>query len=246
MIRPVPDTGPTLPEMPALGRVTLDRQAYRAVREALMAGKLRPGQAITLRGLAEALGVSRQPVHAALTRLEAEGALTASPVSGRLFVPTLTAEDLEELLEIRVQLETLAARKAALRVTPEELEEVRACCAALEQKADEADNRGYAMANWAFHAAVYRASHSPMLCAAIEPFWLRIGPYVELMMPDRASLMASIPRHQEVVQAMERRDGAAAADAIELDLKESAALLARRLREAPPEPARPRPVPGIG
>lgn len=246
MIKSVPDTASTLPQMPALGRVTLDRQAYQAVREALMAGKLRPGQAITLRGLAEALGVSRQPVHAALTRLEAEGALVTGSASGRLSVPTLTAEDFEELLEIRVQLETLAARKAAASVTPEELEEIRACCLALEQKADEADNRGYAMANWAFHAAVYRASHSPMLCAAIESFWLRIGPYVELMMPDRASLMASIPRHQEVVEALERRDGPAAADTIELDLKESAVLLIQRLREAPLPPARPHPVPGIG
>ncbi|WP_164868046.1 GntR family transcriptional regulator [Rhodovarius crocodyli] len=241
----VPASAADLPAMPVLDRMTLDRQAYRVVREALMSGRLRPGQAITLRGLAEALGVSRQPVGAALTRLETEGALLASPVSGRLYVPSLTPAELQELLEIRVHLEGLAARKAARLITPEELEDVRARCRVLEAEADAADCRGYAMANWAFHAAVYRSSHSPMLCSAIEPFWLRIGPYVELMMPDRASLMASIPTHWQVVDALARRDEAEAEAAIARDLSESAHALMALLRAAPPAPSRPRALPGL-
>lgn len=243
---PLNDPPQDLPRMPVLERVTLDRQAYRAVREALMSGRLRPGQTITLRGLAETLGVSRQPVHAALTRLEAEGALVAAPTSGTLSVPTMTASDLEELIDIRMHLEGLAARKAAARVTAMELAHIRACCDALEARADAADNRGYALANWAFHAAVYKASHSPMLCAAIEPFWLRVGPYVELMMPDRDALLASIPRHREVVEALARQDGDAASATICRDLRDSAADLAERLRRAPPRTGRPRIVPGIG
>ena len=231
---------------PAAARLTLDRQAYQAVREALMAGRLRPGQAITLRSLAETLGVSRQPVQIALTRLEAEGALVAAPASGTLFVPTLTPGELDELLDIRTHLEGLAARKAAARVMPEELAAIAACCDALEQAAEAADNRAYALANWTFHGAVYRASHSPMLCAAIEPFWLRIGPYVERMMPDRAALVASIPRHREVVEALRRHDGAAAADAIRRDLIDSAEGLAALLQDMPRQPARIRSVPGIG
>lgn len=243
---PAPDAASAaLPDMPALGRVTLDRQAYQAVRDALMTGRLRPGQTITLRGMAEALGVSRQPVHSALNRLEAEGALVASPVSGTLSVPTLTPADLAELLEIRTSLEGLAARKAALLVTPEELAGLRQLCAALEARADAADPAGYAMANRAFHAGVYRCSHSPMLCAAIEPFWLRIGPYVELMMPDRTALMASIPKHWEVVEALARQDAVAAEQAIIADLRESAAQLAPRLA-VPPAPPRPRLLQGLG
>lgn len=233
-------------EPPATGRLTLDRQAYQAVREALMAGRLRPGQAITLRSLAETLGVSRQPVQIALTRLEAEGALVAAPASGTLFVAVLTPGELKELLDIRIHLEGLAARKAAARVTAEELAGIRACCAELQAVAEAGDNRAYAIANWAFHAAVYRASHSPMLCAAIEPFWLRIGPYVQRMMPDREALVASLPRHWEIVEALARHDGDAAADAIRRDLTESAEGLATLLRDSPPQPGRIRFVPGIG
>lgn len=225
-------------------RDTLDRQAYRAVREALMSGALRPGQGITLRGLAETLGISRQPAHAALRRLEAEGALVASPSSGTLFVPVLGAADLEELLDIRIHLEGLAARKAAMRAEPGDVERISELCDVLEAEADKGDSRGYALANRAFHAAVYAASQSPMLCAAIEPFWLRIGPYVELMMPHREVLLASIPRHREIVAALARHDAEAAALAIQQDLRESAEGLLRRLRQGPP--VRARAVPGMG
>lgn len=226
---PAKDAASELPPLPPAGRLRLDQQAYGAVREALMSGRLRPGQAITLRGLAEAIGVSRQPAHAALNRLEAEGALVVSPTSGTMRVPSLNRSELDELRDIRVHLEGFAARKAARVVSAAELDEIRQCCDALEREADAGRCSGYAMANWAFHSAVYRSSHSAMLCAAIEPFWLRIGPYVEFMMPDREALMASIPRHREIVEALARGDEDAACEAIIGDITASAAALAQRI-----------------
>src|SRR6202012_3955784 len=64
---------------------TLADQVYAQLREALMAGQFRPGQAITLRSVAEALDISHMPVRAALLRLEAEGAI-AAPTNGRTLI----------------------------------------------------------------------------------------------------------------------------------------------------------------
>lgn len=67
---------------------------YRTLRLQVMHGELAPGQAMTLRGLAEQFGVSMTPVRDAVRRLVAEGAFTMSS-SGRISTPELTPERIE-------------------------------------------------------------------------------------------------------------------------------------------------------
>lgn len=69
-----------------VARETMAGRVYAQLREAIMTGRFAPGQALSLRGVAEAVGSSTMPVRAALTRLQAEGALIDGP--GRaLMVP---------------------------------------------------------------------------------------------------------------------------------------------------------------
>jgi DNA-binding GntR family transcriptional regulator len=208
-----------------IGRETLVDQVYGELRRALMAGLFRPGQALTLRSVSEALGVSHMPVRGALHRLEAEGALGAPGARRRLAVPELRLSEFEELRDIRIELEGLAAERAAASVTPAELKDVRARADVMAKAAKAGDVEDYIRANWAFHTAVYKASHMPQLLALIEALWLRIGPYVRLMMPDKAAMVVSMPNHLDVVSALEQRDGASARDAIAADIRDSAAHL---------------------
>ena len=92
------------------------------------------------------------------------------------------------------------------------------------------DHGAYLRANWAFHSAIYRASGSQLLVSLIEPTWLRIGPYVRLMLPDRRNLTESLGNHLRAVDALRRRDPAAARQAIVQDITDSAEGLARMLR----------------
>ena len=95
---------------------------YRALRQQVLHGELAPGQALTLRGLAKAFGVSTTPVREAARRLVAEGAFTLSS-SGRLSTPELTPERIEELASIRALLEPGSGRAdKACGETPD-------CCA---------------------------------------------------------------------------------------------------------------------
>jgi DNA-binding GntR family transcriptional regulator len=203
-------------------RETLAGQVYAQLRFALMAGQFRPGQALTLRSVSEALGVSHMPVRGALHRLEAEGALGA-PVSRRtLTIPELRIGELEELRDIRVELEGLAAERAAVGITKEELNIVEAQARLMEGAAMAGDVEAYTLENWAFHRAVYKASHMPQLLALVESLWLRIGPYVRLMLPDRAAMIASMPNHHDVCGALRDGDAAAARRSIAADIIESA------------------------
>lgn len=218
-----------MPDLPPVSRNTLQEQAYLRLRQALMSGQFAPGQSITLRAAAAALGTSAMPARDALRRLEIEHALV--PRGNRtLGVPELTYQSLAELREVRMALEGLAAEKAALQITPQEIAVLEDHFQAMAKAANAGEIGEYMRANWSFHSGIYRAGRSQLLVAVIEPFWMRIGPYVRIMLPDRKSLVDSLGNHVAAVEALKRRDGAAARQAIQRDLMESAEGLATMLR----------------
>ncbi|HUB85480.1 MAG TPA: GntR family transcriptional regulator [Rhizomicrobium sp.] len=225
-VRPNPKT--SAPEPAAK---TLADQVYAQLREALMAGQFRPGQAITLRSVAEALDISHMPVRAALLRLEAEGAI-AAPTNGRtLIIPQMRISELREIRDIRAELEGLAAERAAAIISNTEINVADQHCHLMQTAAAAGNLEAYIRENWAFHTAVYRASRMKQLLSMIERLWLRIGPHVGMMMPDRTAMVASMPNHHKVVEALRRRDGFAARAGIAADIHESAETLSEMLSE---------------
>jgi DNA-binding GntR family transcriptional regulator len=216
-------------------RETLQSQAYNKLREALMTGLIIPGQNLTLRATAEAMGTSPMPVRDAVRRLEIEHALVARS-NRTLSVPEMNYASLMELREVRMVLEGLAAEKAAQFITAEELAEVESRYEEMATAATAGDPGTYLRANWAFHSAIYRASRSQLLVSLIEPTWMRIGPYVRLMLPDRQSLIDSLGNHQRAIDALRRRDAAGARQAISQDIWDSAEGLASMLRSREERP----------
>lgn len=218
-------------------RNTLQDQAYHQLREALMSGLFKPGQRLTLRATAEVMGTSPMPVRDAVRRLEIEHALEPQP-NRTLGVPEMTYASLLELRDIRIALEGLAAEKAAMLIEPGELAAIDAHYRDLAAAATAGAHDAYLRANWAFHSAIYRASRSQLLVSLIEPTWMRIGPYVGLMLPDRRSLVASLDNHLRALRALQQRDAATARQAIGQDIRDSAEGLAKMLREREEEAAR--------
>jgi DNA-binding GntR family transcriptional regulator len=220
----------SLPAFDPLDRVTLQSQAYLQLRKAVMGGVFKPGTVITIRAAAEALGTSPMPVRAALQRLETEGALVARGSKRTLEIPALTAEEYNELRDIRIAMEGLAAERAVANITAEELETVERNCEAMQAAAEAGDLEAYVRSNWDFHLSIYRSSHMETLVGMIEGLWLRVGPYVRFMMPDRDSLVASMPDHWNMLEAIKRRDHEAARRAIADDIGHSAVNLVKMLQ----------------
>jgi DNA-binding GntR family transcriptional regulator len=137
---------------------------------------------------------------------------------------------LTELREVRMALEGLAAEKAALLITAEDVTVVERHYQAMAAGASVSNPDEYMQANWLFHSAIYRASGSRLLVSLIEPTWMRVGPYVRLMLPDRHALMESLGNHLDALRALQKRDGVAAREAIQRDIFESAEGLAGMLR----------------
>jgi DNA-binding GntR family transcriptional regulator len=104
----------------ALTGVNLNEQVYDELRSRVLTRQHRPGTKLSLHALAAELGVSRSPVHHALTRLVSEGLLTVRPRSG-YFVMPVTARAVAEGYDVRLALELLAAERAVESVDESQL-----------------------------------------------------------------------------------------------------------------------------
>jgi DNA-binding GntR family transcriptional regulator len=133
-------------------RLDLNDQVYEDIKARLLTREFGGGQKISLQALADQLGVSRSPVHHALTRLTTEGFVVSEP-RGYVVRP-LTAELMDELYEARLALELHAASLAVGRVTGEDLKEFRTLLnATLKPVRGKklVDPGAYIQANRAFH-----------------------------------------------------------------------------------------------
>ncbi len=148
---------------------------YRVLRQQVMHGELAPGQAMTLRGLAEQFGVSMTPAREAVRRLGAEGALTISS-SGRISTPELTPERIEELAQIRALLEPEMAARALPRAHFALIDRLAAINGLNHEAVMNQDAVAYVRTNLEFHRTLYLRAQSPAMLAMIETVWLQLGP----------------------------------------------------------------------
>jgi len=131
----------------AAPRANLNDQVYETLKQQLIGREVGPGEKLSLHELAAALGVSRSPVHHALTRLVAEGLLSVKSRRG-YYVTPLTAATVEEGYGVRLALELLAAETSVGRVGRDDLRRFRE----LHVAAARAVSRtGWDAANAAFH-----------------------------------------------------------------------------------------------
>jgi DNA-binding GntR family transcriptional regulator len=105
----------TLQAQPALSKSVVD-----ALRDLIATGQLEQGEHLKENEIATALGVSRGPVREALTQLANEGYIELRRHRGA-FVTTLTRRDIDEVYTLRLALERLAMRRAATRMTADQL-----------------------------------------------------------------------------------------------------------------------------
>lgn len=227
-------------------------KAQLRLREMILAGELPGGTRIAELAIVERLGVSRTPIRAALMRLEQEGLLDALP-NGGYAVRTFSERDVADAIELRGTVEGLAARLAAERgVADAVLAEARSCLEEvdrlLQQRAldDDAFTR-YVHLNQRFHNLLADMAGSPVLARELErvvnlPFASPSGfVVVQANSPKaRDMLVVAQDQHRQVLDAIERREGARA----EAIMREHSRLAQRNLREAVSGP-HPERMPGV-
>lgn len=181
-----------------LGPPTAVRAADE-IRRRIFAGEYAPGERLRERDLSEALSISRIPVREALARLEADGFVVASPRRGAT-VRRLTLKDVDELFDLRLSLEVMAARRAAEAVAAggggTRLRE-------LMDAAEDATRRGddeIPAANTALHAEIVAMTGNRMLENALKPS-LGLMQWLFTMTSDR-DMRVQCAEHKDICQAI--------------------------------------------
>ena len=183
---------------PADPNAAAHERLYRTLRQQVMHGELAPGLAITLRGLAAQFGVSMTPAREAVRRLAAEGALTVS-ASGRISIPELSAERIEELAAIRALLEPEMASRALPRVHLVLIDRLAAINALNQEAVLNHDAVAYVRTNLEFHRTLYLRAQTPAMLGLIETIWLQLGPTMRALY--QKMRRRDMPQHHRMILA---------------------------------------------
>lgn len=207
----------------------LAEQVHSAIAIDIAEGKLQPGERIIQEQIAEALGVSRQPVQQALMLLRNQGVLRDAPGRGLIVAP-LDLEHVQNMYDVRAVMEGLAFRKAAER----NAEKAKKYGPALIRNGLKAARDGSVAALIAadikLHDFIYELAENPLIAPAMETQWTHTQRVMgEVLMRDER------PRdvwrqHQEMLDAVIAGDGPGAERLARQHVSQAAAFMISRLR----------------
>ncbi|MCR4442756.1 MAG: GntR family transcriptional regulator [Peptococcaceae bacterium] len=179
---------------------------YNVLRENIVNGNLKPGTRLVLKKIAGDLGVSEIPVREAIRMLEAQGLVTITPHTGAQ-VSTFSAEDAEEIFNIRSVLEGYAAKTALPNLTPEVMERLNGVIAEMRECIKEGDAVRYGLLNRDFHRLLYQCSPYKRLYKMIFEMWDGSERTRAVFAFDRERPENSLREHEDIMRALEEGDG---------------------------------------
>jgi DNA-binding GntR family transcriptional regulator len=190
----------THPSADSLQRKSLAQQIAENLRSAIFAGRIPGGTVLRQSVLAAEFGVSVIPLREALRQLEGEGLLRQERHHGAV-VADLSADDVEELVNIFHALEAVALPRAMPRMTEADLELARA---ALEGMHGEKEIGAFASHMWDFKRALLCRAESPRLLSLLELLHKSARRYVALFLQDpeaRAMMLRHFSERLELARA---------------------------------------------
>jgi DNA-binding GntR family transcriptional regulator len=213
-------------------RKQLSEEVSAYVREAIMAGELRPGESVRAEILADTLAVSATPVREALHALRVEGFLDLVPRKG-FTVTRLVGDDIRDIFRGHALIAGELAARAALMATPKQISELEALHFELMAAAHRDDTELLERKNHEFHREVNRIAGAPRLRWVLGIFSRYVPRRFYSQIPGWPATTAE--DHAAVLAAIIERDADEARAAMEKHIANSGELLAqhfdRRLSE---------------
>jgi DNA-binding GntR family transcriptional regulator len=186
-----------------------------------------PGERLREERLAEDFGVSRNPVREALRVVEAEGFIAILPRRGAI-VRTPDLDSAQDMFLVRGRLETLAARLAAERATPEDVASLRELLSHAREATDAEDFVQVSELNSALHLRVIKISGNRWLASIATSLYLHVQWVFRISAADRAP--HSWAEHTQLVDAIAAGDPEAAEAAARTHVHRAGAAASENVR----------------
>jgi len=203
------------------------------LRDSIAQMRLVPGSALSEKEIAARYGVSRQPVREAFIKLSEAGLVEIRPSRGT-YVTKISVRDVANARFVREALEAEMARNAALLATPDHIVALRALIERQRSAALAGDFGTFNHWDEEFHGTIARIVGNDFAWRIVEAARIQTDRVRLLSLPDASPLGLLIRQHENIVERLEARDGAGAAQSMSRHLREILLALSR-IASAHPE-----------
>lgn len=184
---------------------TVTDEVRLALEDDIRQGRLRPGDALDVKAVAERFGISRTPAKEALLQLAAAGLMNFSPRRGAV-VTRLEPREIFGMLEVLAVLESEAARLSARRMSNEQRRALDAAQNEAEQAVEGDDIAAYTTLNQRLHDLIYQGCDNAYLAGQIVRIRERLAAYRPVSFERPGRMKASHREHGAIVRAIVRGD----------------------------------------
>lgn len=221
-------------------RRSLVDNVYERLIALLMQEDIEPGQRLPIDALARAWQVSQTPIREAMARAEESGLVVREPLKGFAVAPLLTPEEFDQLMEMRLLIEPYCAAQACAAIddgTLAELEYQTTIMKRSPKGPTSAQFRDYMRADMAFHESIAKTGGNRFLSTALAGTGAHAHRFRRFGQGAVTDAKEAVREHEAVLDALRRRDSAAASSAMRdhlLGVEERGRLAANGTSSAPP------------
>ncbi|MBQ3568722.1 MAG: GntR family transcriptional regulator [Anaerotignum sp.] len=179
---------------------------FNTLRDAILTGKLVPGERLMENQLADKLGVSRTPVREALRMLELENLVELVPRKGAQ-VLDMSEKDITNILEVRSALEGLATSLACKKMSKEDLQQLKNLEVDFEKAVADNDVEHFVDIDEDFHDLIFAATENDKLINIFRNLRIQLYRYRMAQAKNNETSMSTIvAHHRSIIRAIENRD----------------------------------------
>ena len=212
-----------MPGIPSLAPApTIVEQVYRTILDAICDGRLPPGERLTQESVAGKLAVSRQPVGQALMLLKQQKFVSEAGRRGLMVAP-LDRDFMRSIYELRLGIEPLAASLAARNATSADIARGEAIVAGGREAVRANSIPELIDADMRFHMYLYELSRNRLFVDLMADLWNHLRRAMREVLQHREYRKAIWVEHEQILRAIAKRDGEAAAALVRAHLSHAAA-----------------------
>lgn len=178
---------------------------FNTLRDAILTGKLVPGERLMENQLADKLGVSRTPVREALRMLELENLVELVPRKGAQ-VLDMSEKDIVNILEVRSALEGLATQLACKKMGAEELQQLKKLEADFEHAVADNDVELFVDIDEDFHDLIFSSTGNDKLIHIFKNLRIQLYRYRMAQAKNDTSMSTIVAHHRSIIRAIENRE----------------------------------------
>lgn len=178
---------------------------FQTLRKAILSGELEPGERLMEIQLGEKLGVSRTPIREAIRKLELEGLVVMVPRKGAQ-VAQFTEKDIQDVLEVREALESLAAKIACKRMDDRSFLKLQLAITEYDYAARDKDIETMIEKDVEFHETIFNATQNDKLIQLFNNLKEQVHRYRVAYLKNTGESELVHSEHLELLEALKKRD----------------------------------------